>query len=249
MKILILFFCLLLLSCQSQKNEDRNSVFHWSEEKKRQFFRDSIASISYHQRMQNYSSNILLDPDTFFSKAYHRSTNYFHNDALLYALEEKVFEEFDLKPNSKLLRISINPSFHLSYCLILEQTKTGSTLTAKCTDGAGSNRIGNLDFTISQSFDSELATQLFSKIEKMNFQDLPETDPRSVSDGEAWKVEWIAKGKYKCAHLLSPELYRVGIGNQIQKIGYELRDSSMILEHWALKSDSSQAFINFIRSH
>lgn len=240
MRILKAMIFLILVSCNSKDIDQVDSPIDWSENKKRQYFKDSIAYRNYNGRYLKVA-NPLNNADTFFSKSYGLQSDYYLNTCILYALEEDFINPEELDTNVNFLRITIDPTFQIPYGIILKQEKTENTLSAKMTDGHGGYHSGYLDITLIQKVENDYTKQIFEKLEKFDFFNLPSHIKSNGSDGETWRIELIRKGKYHSITRWTANHTGDSITREIGKLGMELLDKSKLFEYWALQNDISEA--------
>ncbi len=249
---LVFVLLLVVFACDSPSEIKSDVIGEWSEEQKRQYFKDSIAYRMYNGRHLEQSVE-LNNVDHFLSQAYGFQNEEFFNASILYALEEPFLDTNELIERT-FLRITVDPTFLIPYCVILEQTSKGDILKAKMTDGYGGYFSGCLEITVQKNVSDSLVNAIFNDLDSLDFFSLPKEIEENGSDGESWTIELVRVGKYHALNRWSPNHVGDTATRQIGKIGSELLVRSGLIDYWylhgesPLQNDSTRAFKDYVKA-
>jgi hypothetical protein len=236
---------LIFLSIGCSQTEKEIDTSQWSEEDKRIFFDDNIAYALYNGRHQGKES--LENADFFLATMFDTTNMAQHDNILLYAMEERFIDTTRLDGHGNWLRITVDPTFRIPYCLILDQQGKRSRLNAKMTDGSGGYFSGLLHVETLQHYSEEFGDSIFSELRALRFSSLPTHENRNGFDGETWTIEAILDGKYHGIERWHPQSSKEQAVNDISRIGAKLIEQSGIIDFWIEHNDSSEFFEKWIQ--
>lgn len=236
---------LLFLSMGCRHTEKEGYVRQWAEEEKRTYFEDSIANCLYNGRHQGKDG--LENADVFLATLFDTSSIAQHDNILLYAMEEPFIDTNRINNNSNWLRITVDPTFRIPYCLIFQQQGNRYRLNAKMTDGRGGYFTGLLDVETVQYYPKEFGDSIFNKFRVLRFTELPINEKRNGFDGETWTVEAIIDGRYHGIERWHPQSSKDQPVKEISKIGQRLLQQSGIIGFWVEHNDSNEFFENWLK--
>ncbi len=237
----LLFFLLLVVSsCKSDNDKTENSS--WTEEQKRIYFQDSIASKEYYgfaegKRLSNFS---------VFSARMFSHIKAKNKDPLIYAFEEPYIDTTKIDNKKSWLRVTVNPAFRVPYCLIVEKINGKTYLTSKMMNGYGDDLENTLAFSLTTIYSDTLYNSVFKELRKLDFWELSNANPNLESgvDGEGWTIEAIEAGKHNRVYRWVPQHSRDEATRRLGKLGIRLRETSKVLETWAIVKDKNSEQLN-----
>jgi hypothetical protein len=237
---------LLLLSIGCRNSEKDVYISNWTEEKKRTYFEDNIAYSMYNGRHQGKEG--LENADVFLASMFDTINMAQHDNILLYAMEERFIDTTRLDGHGNWLRITVDPTFRIPYCLILEEQGKRSRLNAKMTDGSGGYFSGLLHVETLQYYSKEFGDSIFRELRALRFSSLSTHENRNGFDGETWTIEAILDGKYHGIERWHPQSSKEQAVNDISTIGTKLIEQSGIIDFWIEHNDSSEFFEKWIQA-
>lgn len=218
---------LVFISSCVDRSINKNKI-NWTSNQIRQYFEDSIA---YREYNGQYGEGDSLNDFSIFSKHFLANIkSKIINDPNIFAFEEPYIDTAKKLPFKNWFRITVDPTFRIPYCLILEKKGKSSYLTCKMTDGYGGYYTGKLSFSLTQKFSEKLCDSINKELKKINFWNLKEDPTERGSDGETWIFESIYEGKYNLIERWVPQRFGTFETRKLAEIGLKLREESKLLE-------------------
>jgi hypothetical protein len=233
---------LTIFSCDS-----RDKLVVRTEEEKRNYFQDSIANRMYNGRLGKGDS---LNDFTIFARemlADRKSKNVIN--PIIYALEENYIDTTDIKGDKCWFRLTVDPTFRIPYCLVVEKKNRRTYLTAKMTDGRGGYYSGKLDFSVTKVFPDTLYDNLSRQLHDLNFWSLGDDRIDGGLDGETWIIEAIEDGKYNLIARWVPQHYGDSTTRQLGRLGIKIRETSKLFEVFAVERNLSKDSVKWLESY
>jgi hypothetical protein len=225
---LTIFIIILGITLSCQNDSVMGSQKKMEIDKARIYFKECIAydgELAYSgissdsNNFQNFSINKLGISTSVINRY----------DALIFALEEDYVDTSNVPNKDGWIRFTIDPTFRIPYCLIIEKKNGLTYLTGKMTDGYGGYYPGYLNFSITQTFPDTLFDYFSKRLNDINFFKLND-EKDNIADGEGWTIEFIENDNYNLVERRSPNHYGSPATKQLGKIGLELKKISKIID-------------------
>jgi hypothetical protein len=194
----------------------------WTEEQKRAFFNDSISIF----RIGSVDSS---NEFSYFFKKHYPDIKAKYSDAFIYAFEEPIIDTSQIDTAAHWFRLTVEPTFRLPYCLIIEKKKERASLTTKVTNGSGGSHSGTLALNIKYPLADTVYDNIVNQLKVLNFWALGrDTTCQGGMDGETWILEAIDKGRYNVISRWSPQRCGDSTTRQLAQLGLRIRERSRL---------------------
>ena len=240
----LILFLLFFVGCKTPSNvnptiSSRSESLPESE--KRKFFYDHIANRNCNDGSCNGDST--TDFSKFIRDFYPFEKAININDALIYALEEPYIDSTKIDKSRKWIRVTVDGTWSIPYCVIAEQKNHKTYITFKASDGSGGYYPGTLASTETVSVSDSILPSAMSRLNKLNFWNLNHDNSNyCVTDGTILTMEAMENGKYNLINFYSPRQCGNAITEELEEINFWLQsfiDVRRIYEKIAIRKGGS----------
>jgi hypothetical protein len=192
--ILILGVC--VAGCMENPGNSKHEIPEhlWPEQSKREYFiNKGLGEYNNRSAFLNF-----MDRHYLGLKAKNKSNPY------PFAFEEAYIDTTKVDSTKKWFRVLVEPCFRLPYALIVEQVKNHYTYTIKVING-DCNDAGSFYLKMMPRFPDAIGTNIFLKLDSLNYWNLKAESNVGWLDGETWTYEAINHGRYNFIRQRMPQ--------------------------------------------